>query len=112
MTRKAFHIAALALLGTVFFSVGVSASELTEDTAQGWTPAIANRWMEAQLAYSMAVRQYGANSPEATQAQVSMNTLARDLGIKASQEVPQTAPTPKEPESLPLLDLETSTDTK
>jgi hypothetical protein len=58
---------------------------------EGWSPADQGRWMDAQMNYAKAVRQYGKESPEATGAQVLMNTLARELGVEPPTAVPATA---------------------
>ena len=74
------------------------------ETESGWSPAHATAWMAAQMEYSKAVRQYGEGSPEATQAQVMMNTLARKLKIQPPKETPGVAalePQPERPEDNP-----------
>lgn len=98
----------IGLVGFLFLfgSVAVYAEEAADDVSQGWSPAQANRWMDMQMSYAHAVQQYGATSPEATQAQVEMNTFARRMGITPSQEVPETTPIkrkeqPAEPDEEP-----------
>jgi hypothetical protein len=81
-------IACLALAGTATF-----AATEPEDLSQsgGWSAKDANAWTMAQVNWSHARSMYGAESPEATQAQVELNTLARRLGIKPPEVPPQIA---------------------
>jgi hypothetical protein len=101
------------ILIAALMSLGVYASYAADedtDTSQGWTPAQASAWTAAQMRYSQAIKEFGVNSPEATDAQVRMNTLARDLGIKAHAEPPEIAPIPPD-EVVEAMELNTSTET-
>jgi hypothetical protein len=79
------------------------------DANGGFSVADQSRWMDAQMRYGQAVKRHGADSQEAVEAQVMMNTLARDLGIKASSEVPQSAPSIPQPDPAPVSDDDTVT---
>ena len=94
-------------------ALGVHADEI-DDNAQGWTPAMNAHWTEVQMDYARALHQYGAGSPEATQAEVVMNTLARDLGIKPSGAVPEVAPedTVVNPSTPTVTDKQEATNTR
>ena len=92
--RKIFQIGLpLACIAALVLVPAFADSESDDDTAQGWTPSQASAWTRIQMDYAAAVKQYGENSPEATDAQVRMNTFARKLGIKAPTEAPQQAAT-------------------
>ncbi len=92
--KKYWGVAVLLGIG-LWLPARLRAAEVSDDTDLGWSPALASRWTEAQMNYAQAVKKYGEASPEATQAQVEMNTLARKLGIKPTNEVPQSAPLKK-----------------
>jgi hypothetical protein len=102
---------AMFIMGPLCFigsPIALAIEDETSDPAHGWTPKQATAWTAAQIKYSQAIKEFGVNSPEATDAQVRMNTMARDLGIKAPPEPPEIAEVPKEVETM---ELHESTDT-
>ena len=88
--KWAYWIIPAAILIATPISVHADDADTSGQSA-GWTPKQANEWVVTQMKYAQAVKQFGKNSPEATQAQVEMNTMARDLGIKAPTDVPEEA---------------------
>jgi hypothetical protein len=111
MKRNNFLGAGLTTLLLLTSAVIVFAEPdaVSEDNAsEGLGPKQMNHWMEAQLDYSHAVQKYGKASPEATQAQVAMNTLARELGITPTGEVPQFAPMEPAPPPAPEPEAKSS----
>jgi len=115
---RSFKILFAFLAALLVFSISTPAwAESSGESSQsaGWTPGQANEWTVAQMKYAQAVKQYGKDSPEATQAQVMMNTMARDLGITPTADVPEEASmdistAPDTDDEKPAIDQQASQD--